>query len=630
MLISDNKISGFMVFIVFFGVCFFLYFNGLNSAFIFDDNFLIVDNVFVKNFDIAKIFTTDIFHFKPQDAVSAGYYYRPFQSLSYSLEHIAWGLKPIGYRITNILLHSLNSFFIFLIICLIFKNRILAFLSGMFFCIHPAQVCLVTFIAGRSNLLETFFMLLSVLMYINWLDSDRKRFYCFSLLLYAGALLCREGALLLPLYLIICALFLRIKYKKIILSVLPYAALSLLYLVIRNMFLPSNNLNIAAPLPLSSLLGFVLRLQDYFWQLILPLPLKVEVFAKHYAIRAVFYLFSSIIFSYLLVKAIIHKNKIIAFGLIMYFVGLVPLIKLGDNLAYLGLVFSEHYVYNASIGFSVLLACSILGVYYHHRKFAAAAFIAVSLFFSILTIASNSYYKNELSFYEYVLRVDKHNPIARLNLGNVYYAQKEYARAIDEAKKVLRLEPEAWDAYLLLGNIYAAQGKKAEAVESFQEALRIYPRSVEALNNLALIYRDSGEDEKADDYLRRALLINPEYSLALQNYHDLLFGKKLYGPALGIGRRVLRLEPHNADMLLKHGITLAQLGRAQEAESALLRALKLKPGSFQATYNLAALYGNMGKLDKAVTMWKAALRIKPDDKDAKDSLKKAEGLIKEK
>jgi len=91
MFMTKDKISNLKLFIALFVVCLCLYSNGLNNDFILDDNFLITNNAYVKNFHVSSIFTTGIFHFKPKESTADSYYYRPFQSLSYSLEYLLWG-----------------------------------------------------------------------------------------------------------------------------------------------------------------------------------------------------------------------------------------------------------------------------------------------------------------------------------------------------------------------------------------------------------------------------------------------------------------------------------------------------------------------------------------------------------
>ena len=97
--------------IIFLGLL--VYVNSLASPFIWDDEALISDNYFIK--DLRYIF--DIF--KKNLAFASGnptIFYRPMQNLTYLLDYYIFGLKPWGFRITNIILHILNSILVYFII----------------------------------------------------------------------------------------------------------------------------------------------------------------------------------------------------------------------------------------------------------------------------------------------------------------------------------------------------------------------------------------------------------------------------------------------------------------------------------------------------------------------------------
>ncbi|MDD5129855.1 MAG: tetratricopeptide repeat protein [Candidatus Omnitrophica bacterium] len=626
---NKNNVPNLVIFIFFFVVCSILYFNALNNSFILDDKFLIVENQYVKNFSLQKIFSADVFSFKPQVAGDSGGYYRPLQLLSYSLEYFIWKLNPQGYRFDNILLHSINGFLIFLLIFLILKNKILAFLSGLFFCIHPAQVCLVAFIAGRSNLLETFFMFSSLFTFIYFFINRKKLFYFCSLFLYAAALLTREGALLLPVYIIICAVFLKIRKREIFFLLLPYIALALIYLILRNLFMPCDKINIPGSLPLGGIADFAVLLQSYFWQLILPLNLKIVLVDANVIVKFILYCFSFLIFIYLAVKSVVTKNKVIAFGLIIYLAGLLPLVKLDEIMRYFGPALTEHYVYNASIGFCILLAWLFTGLYLHFQKITKILFVLVCFYFSGLTVITNRYYKDEASFYKYVLSIDKHNMIAHLNLGNVYYSNKDYSKAADEVKEVLGIEPDAWDAYLLLGNIYKEQGQPQLAIAAYQKAFLLNPRSDIALNNLGLIYKEAGNYAASLGAFEQSLKIKPDSPLALENIVYLFIKNKEYDKAFKICEKITAVNPDDDKELVNVGVYWAQAERFKEAEFFLQEALRLFPSSAGAMENLGSLYGNIGEFDKAIFCFKRAQELRPLDKKLKKLLDAAIMLKKQ-
>ncbi|MDD4894479.1 MAG: tetratricopeptide repeat protein [Candidatus Omnitrophica bacterium] len=623
MYLTKIKINNPVIFACFFVICFCLYFNALNNDFILDDHFLITGNTYVKNFEIGRIFSTDVFHFHPEDLEDISKYYRPLQLMSYSFEYLFWKLNPFGYRLDNIILQSLNSFLVFLVIYLLFKNKTVALLSGIFFCVLPLQVSVVAFISGRSNLLETLFMLSSLAVFISCVIREENRYYYISVLFYIAALLTREGALLLPAYIFICALFLRLGRKKIAITLAPYVIIGLAYIILRNIFMPSDKLGALNSLSFQDIAVYLSYLHNYLWQLILPLSLKIGLLDNNWFLKPVFYFCSFLILAYLLFEAVFRRNKIIAFGLIAYFIGLLPVIKLRDILIYFGPVLCEHYVYNASIGFCAILAYYMAALLDNYNRLGKAIFIAIVLYFSFLTIITTFNYQNEVTFYKYVLSVDKDNTIAHLNLGNAYYVNKDYKQAINEAERVLRLEPYAWDAYLLLGNISRENNELKKAEELYRKAAFLNPKQEIALNNLGLIYKEEGKYADSLAAFNKALAINPESSAVLRNMAELagLFIKNnKYDMAIQVCEKIFSVTPYDAVVFISMGINWAEGGYFKEAELFFKEALRIDPSNPDAIRNLGALYGNMGKFDEAIRYFEMALKINPRDQLTKEFL----------
>lgn len=115
--------------------------------------------------------------------------YCPLTWLSFALDHEIWGRNPIGYHLTNLLLHSANALWIFLI-----THRLLhpapnpqlpsapgypgathtgqiqfilpAFVTATLFGIHPLRVESVAWVTERKDVLFVLFYLLGLLAFL--------------------------------------------------------------------------------------------------------------------------------------------------------------------------------------------------------------------------------------------------------------------------------------------------------------------------------------------------------------------------------------------------------------------------------------------------------------------------------
>lgn len=108
-------------------------------------------------------------------------------------------------------------------------------------------------------------------------------------------------------------------------------------------------------------------------------------------------------------------------------------------------------------------------------------------------------------------------------------------------------------------------------------------------------------------------------------YVDLLLGVALLDSgavdsAVAAFHRAINLRPLNSDLLFVIGTELQRGHRLADATDMFLQALRIKPGSGGAQFNLALAYADRGMLSEAKTTWLAFLQNHPDDRDAWNGL----------
>ena len=65
--------------------------------------------------DIQRIFTEPLEH-GIINAYPSDTYYRPISTMSYGMDYAIWHMNPFGYHLTDIILHTLTSIFIFILV----------------------------------------------------------------------------------------------------------------------------------------------------------------------------------------------------------------------------------------------------------------------------------------------------------------------------------------------------------------------------------------------------------------------------------------------------------------------------------------------------------------------------------
>jgi len=151
---------------------FLVYAPALSGDLIWDDYYLVRENPFFRS----GVFGIEVFrHHLFFDSFST--YYRPLQNWSYMLDYWLWRGNPVGYHLTNILLHSVSGVFLFKLLRRILpdlsgdsKQRensghgIVALLVALIWIVHPIHNAAVAYISGRADSLASFFALLAWLV----------------------------------------------------------------------------------------------------------------------------------------------------------------------------------------------------------------------------------------------------------------------------------------------------------------------------------------------------------------------------------------------------------------------------------------------------------------------------------
>jgi len=128
---------------------------------------------------------------------------RPIMALSFMWDALLWGNNPLGYHLTNLLLHSANSALVFFTLHrLLGADLTASLLAAVLFAVHPVHTEAVSWITGRVELIPTFFYLSSFLAFGIYRSAERTRYYILSLILFVGGLFSKEMVMSLPLMLV--------------------------------------------------------------------------------------------------------------------------------------------------------------------------------------------------------------------------------------------------------------------------------------------------------------------------------------------------------------------------------------------------------------------------------------------
>lgn len=98
-------------------------------------------------------------------ATEVSLYYRPVSALSYSYDYAIWKLTPVGYHLTNLILHIAASIALFFLLHRTNgkQNEVSSWIGITLFLLHPILLETVPTIANRQDVLATLFIAISLL-----------------------------------------------------------------------------------------------------------------------------------------------------------------------------------------------------------------------------------------------------------------------------------------------------------------------------------------------------------------------------------------------------------------------------------------------------------------------------------
>ena len=566
-----------------------VYANALGAGFVWDDLYLVVGNPAIKRLAyIPRLFTADLF----PAGIDSGYY-RPLQALTYAVDYALWGLAPAGFHLTNVVLHGATAVLLYRVGCVALGSATAALVAALLFAVHPLHVEAVTYVAGRSDPLAAFCVLVAVLGFLRG-DTRGRLLAAVAFLL---ALCAREAAFVTPLLCVLVDRGRPVECRQPASRYLAFVPAVLVYLVGRAIALgshaPADLATAAVPLGLRllTMAEVVLR---YLRLVVAPIGLHMERVVTPVTTLADPRALAAVAVLALLVAAAVRVRARawpITLGVGWFFAALLPV----SNVVPLATFMAEHWLYVPLMGLCFAAGSGVAAVASAGRGRAAAVGVAVVVMvFGGLTIRQNRHWHDGRALYAYLVPLAPESARVRVNLAQVLHESGEIDRARELYEDVVRLrpnDPATAEALNNLGNIARASGAPAEALVRFERALVLRPRHVAARNGRALALQDLGRVAEAEAELRAALVLDPDDATTHSNLGNLYFRRDELVRARDEYLAAVRLDPEHADAHNNLGSVYFRLGDRAAAEAEYRTALRLNPASEGARRNLAIVLG---------------------------------------
>lgn len=461
-------------------------------------------------------------------------YYRPILDILYLLNKKIWGINPVGFHITNILFHLLNTFILYRVgLTLFHGGKVPSFIAASLFAVHPIHHELI----GRVAMNENIYGFLAVSTFSAFLH-DRKNL---ALLTFSLTLFSKESAVIIPLAVVILGSY-RTDIKKAFMDSIPYFLLAFIFLGVRGYvigFIPGE-MDLTSGWPY--ILIMISALTDYLKLMVVPYPLSpfhsMRIYTSIFDPRIIT---SLVIFAILLTTSYyFRRNKSLSCLLVLTFIMLIPPVIKANSIVMFpdASYIAERQLYVPSMFFLLFLAGIIKDNKYIPDASLSYGVAFVLALFVVMTISATGVWQNDETVRSKIIVDAPYSNVAHIMKGAMFCEKGNYDEALREYTASFRpnvlvlemankqgrnriigkldtavlngLTPSFADVHFEIGRIYFIQNKFDIAIRKFNVALRLHP-----------------DHKNARYYLAKTYLMRGEYGLAKREFDYLLFHTSL-------------------------------------------------------------------------------------------------------
>src|SRR6059036_2556697 len=433
-------------------------------------------------------------------------HYIPLTWMTLGLDYLLWGMNPLGYHLTNLLLHAANAVVFFFVVRRILTLALLgaserglalavsAGFAALVFAIHPLRVESVAWATERRDVLSGLFYLLTILMYLRAREREERGrgWYWGAVAVFVLALLSKSMVVNLPIVLLILDVYpLRrlggamgwwsAPARRVYVEKIPFVLLAAVASAVALMAQLSHDtmVSVVQLSALGRLAVSMYGLSFYLWKTVAPvnlsplyeLPPTVNPWAPPFLLS-----YGVVVAITAIVLAFRRRVPGLPAAWVAYVVVLLPVLGIfqsGPQIA------ADRYTYLAGLGWAILAGAGLLSCWRSSRRsktgtpatwLLTGIALCVVVGLGVLTWSQAKVWRDSERLWAHTLAIDPDSPLAQNNFGYELYRQGKLAEAIEHYRQALQIKPDYALTHTNLGLALIRQGKLAEAFEHLQQA----------------------------------------------------------------------------------------------------------------------------------------------------------------
>ena len=527
-----------------------------------------------------------------------------------------FGLNPRIFHGISLFLHVMNSVLLFVILKRMTNEFWKSAIVTVLFAVHPINVESVAWVAELNNVLSCFFFMLVILAYNSYAKRCKWKRYMLALVVFELGMLTKPILMSMPFILLLLDLWplqrINIKIKKgegiwlegvpirrLILEKIPFLFLSILSVVSTLFKVKAHtSLTSLAYVPISlrienALVSYIKYLVKVFW--------PVNLMVLHSYPISIPWWFISVSCSILIILTVfalrnVTRQPYYLVGWLWFIGGLVPFLGLIQGGLWPDM--ADRYAYINYIGVFIALTWGISNLIKKRFNSYIILTVAVALIittFTALTWKQVGYWKNSITLYEHILKIDPKNEAAHGNLGTALLDQGDTKGAIYHFLEALKINPNSSKTYFNLGVAYSRQNEKEKALACFSHALVIDPNDWEAINVIGDIYVSMSDIGHAVTYYIKLAKLRQQQG----NPGDAINGYK----------KALMIQPKSVQALYGLSLTYLSIKNYSKALEMLQSIREVQPKDPTIYYDIACVYAKQNMVNEAVSWLGKAVQM---------------------
>jgi hypothetical protein len=399
------------------------YANSVPNDFILDDYAIVALNPAIRTIAPVQVFKAPYWGEKSDAGI-----YRPLTIFSFSLEYPLWHRWAGGYRLTNLLLHTINGLLVFFLARGLLQSVPAASVAAAIYLAHPAHTEPVVSLAGRGELLAAMFFLLAWIFY-------RQGRIVLCVAAFALSLFSKENAIAFPAVIALEAFISHKKAQTALLGLVAVGSTALLYLGTRMWVLGGLGVPKSAQY-LNGHWSFAQReltsgraFLKYFELLIAPINVtgdydfnSIPVATIHDWVAWVGLI--AVGLTILCAVWMLRTQTALGFSILFFYLTMLP----NSNwIMPTSIIMSERALYLPSLGI-----CLIAGLLWANisrpdlRKVLAAGIMVTA---TLLCISHNYIWRDDITYFRNMVRVFPNNVRGRQGFGTALAEQEQVDQA---------------------------------------------------------------------------------------------------------------------------------------------------------------------------------------------------------